>query len=45
MAKVLKKLGPELGEDFPGEVDQLIEEAMESEGQEEGEPPIADDLD
>ena len=37
MAKMLKKLGPELGEDFPGEVDQMIEEAMESEAQGEGE--------
>jgi putative FmdB family regulatory protein len=36
MAKMLKKLGPELGEDFPGEVDQMIEEAMESETQETG---------
>ena len=36
MAKMLKKLGPELGEDFPGEVDQMIEEAMESEGHETG---------
>lgn len=36
MAKMLKKIGPELGEDFPGEVDQMIEEAMESEGQETG---------
>jgi hypothetical protein len=37
MAKMLKKLGPELGEDFPGEVDQMVEEAMESEAQGEGE--------
>jgi putative FmdB family regulatory protein len=35
MAKMLKKLGPELGEDFPGEVDQLVEEAMEGETQAE----------
>lgn len=33
MARMLKKIGPELGEDFPGEVDQMIEEAMESEAQ------------
>jgi hypothetical protein len=26
-----------LGEDFPGEVDQMIEEAMESEAQDDGE--------
>ena len=30
VAKVLKKMGQEMGEDFPGEVDQLVEEAMES---------------
>ncbi|MDI6853578.1 MAG: zinc ribbon domain-containing protein [Deltaproteobacteria bacterium] len=36
MAKMLKKLGPELGEDFPGEIDQMVEEAMESEGGESG---------
>jgi putative FmdB family regulatory protein len=30
VAKVLHKMGRELGEDFPGEVDQLVEEAMES---------------
>ncbi len=45
MAKMLKKLGPELGEDFPGEVDQMIEEAMESEAQGEGESPGDEGLD
>jgi putative FmdB family regulatory protein len=30
MAKVLKKMGREMGEDFPGEVDELVEEAMDS---------------
>ena len=30
MAKMLKKMGREMGEDFPGEVDELVEEAMES---------------
>jgi putative FmdB family regulatory protein len=30
VARMLKKMGQEMGEDFPGEVDQLVEEAMES---------------
>lgn len=30
VAKVLKKMGQEMGEDFPGEVDELVEEAMGS---------------
>jgi putative FmdB family regulatory protein len=30
VAKVLKKMGQEMGEDFPGEVDELVEEAMDS---------------
>ncbi len=30
VAKVLKKMGQEMGEDFPGEMDQMVEEAMES---------------
>lgn len=34
VARMLKKMGQEMGEDFPGEVDQLVEEAMESEAQE-----------
>jgi putative FmdB family regulatory protein len=29
VAKVLKKMGQEMGEDFPGEVDALVEEAMD----------------
>lgn len=37
VARLLKKLGPELGEDFPGDVDQMVEEAMESEGREKEE--------
>jgi hypothetical protein len=33
VAKVLKKMGQEMGEDgFPGEVDQMVEEAMDSQG-------------
>src|SRR3989339_230368 len=32
VAKVLKKMGQEMGEDFPGEVDQIVEEAMDSQG-------------
>ncbi len=36
MVKMLKKLGPALGEDFPGEMDQLIEEAMAEESGEGG---------
>jgi putative FmdB family regulatory protein len=30
VARALKKMGQEMGEDFPGEVDQMVEEAMES---------------
>lgn len=30
VARMLKKVGREMGEDFPGEVDQLVEEAMDS---------------
>ena len=30
MARLLKKFGQEMGEDFTGEVDELVEEAMES---------------
>ncbi len=42
MARMLKKMGEELGEDFPGEVDQIVEEAMESEapGKDTGEPEL-----
>jgi putative FmdB family regulatory protein len=29
MAKMLKKMGQEMGEDFPGEVDEIVEEAMQ----------------
>ena len=39
VAKVLKKMGQEMGEDFPGEVDELVEEAMDSQASEAtGEP-------
>ena len=34
VAKVLKKMGQEMGEEFPGEVDQMVEEAMDSQGDE-----------
>jgi len=30
VARLMKKMGQEMGEDFPGEVDQLVEEAMDS---------------
>jgi putative FmdB family regulatory protein len=29
VAKVLKKMGQEMGEDFPGEVDQMVEDALD----------------
>ena len=32
MARFMKKMGQEMGEDFPGEVDQMVDEAMESLG-------------
>ncbi|MBM4295125.1 MAG: zinc ribbon domain-containing protein [Deltaproteobacteria bacterium] len=35
MARLLKKFGQEMGEDFPGEVDEIMEEAMESGAAEE----------
>ena len=41
VAKVLKKMGQEMGEDFPGEVDQMVEEAMDSQG---GDPAGETDL-
>jgi hypothetical protein len=37
VARALKKMGQEMGEDFPGEVDQIVEEAMESGEGEAGE--------
>jgi len=40
VAKMLKKMGQEMGEDFPGEVDELVEEAMDS--QEGGEAEETD---
>lgn len=36
MARMMKKMGQELGEDYPGEVDQLMDEAMEGLGNESG---------
>lgn len=30
VARMLKKMGQEMGEDYPGEVDELVEEAMQS---------------
>jgi putative FmdB family regulatory protein len=41
MAKMLKKMGQEMGEDFPGEVDDLVDEAMESQ---EGEATAESDF-
>ena len=37
VARALKKVGQEMGEDFPGEVDQMVEEAMAGGGEEGGE--------
>jgi putative FmdB family regulatory protein len=37
VARMLKKMGQEMGEDFPGEVDQMVEEAMEGGAGEAGE--------
>jgi putative FmdB family regulatory protein len=34
MARMMRKMGQELGEDYPGEVDQLVDEAMEGQGSE-----------
>ncbi|MBM4276104.1 MAG: zinc ribbon domain-containing protein [Deltaproteobacteria bacterium] len=39
MARMLKKFGQEMGEDFPGEVDQMVEEAMDSQAAEEAGGP------
>jgi len=36
VAKVLKKMGQEMGEDFPGEVDELVEEAMDAQAGDAG---------
>jgi hypothetical protein len=41
VARMLKMMGQEMGEDFPGEVEQMVEEAMEGGG---GEGP-GNDLD
>lgn len=37
VARMLKKMGQELGEDFPGEAEQMVEEAMDSRGEDKGE--------
>jgi putative FmdB family regulatory protein len=37
VARMLKKMGQEMGDDFSGEVDQMVEEAMEGGGGEPGE--------
>jgi putative FmdB family regulatory protein len=34
MARMLKRMGQGMGEDFPGEVDELVEEAMDTEAAE-----------
>jgi putative FmdB family regulatory protein len=34
MARLMKKMGQELGEDYPGEVDEMVDEAMEGLGKE-----------
>ncbi len=41
VAKALKRMGQEMGEDFPGEVDELVEEAMDSQA---GDPAGETDL-
>jgi hypothetical protein len=33
---MMKKMGQELGEDYPGEVDQMVDEAMEDLGSRSG---------
>ena len=45
MARMLKKMGQEMGEDFPGEMEQIVEEAMESEFQEKAGGGDGEDLD
>jgi putative FmdB family regulatory protein len=40
MARMLKKMGLELGEDSAGEVDQLVDEAMAGLGKETGEDSL-----
>ncbi|MEW6657030.1 MAG: zinc ribbon domain-containing protein [Thermodesulfobacteriota bacterium] len=37
VARVLKKMGQEMGEDFPGEAEQMVAEVMEGGGDEGGE--------
>lgn len=39
MSRMLKKFGQEMGEDFPGEVDQMVEEAMDNQAAEEARGP------
>lgn len=45
MARALKRMGQEMGEDFPGEVDELVEEAMESEFQEQSQSSVTEEID
>jgi putative FmdB family regulatory protein len=40
VARVLKRMGEELGEDYPGEVDQLVDEAMDDLGEEPGDDSL-----
>jgi putative FmdB family regulatory protein len=32
VARMMKRMGQEMGEDFPGEVDQIVEEALDNGG-------------
>jgi putative FmdB family regulatory protein len=40
MARMVKKMGQELGEDYPGEMDQLVDEAMEDLGSKPGDDSV-----
>ncbi len=44
VARLMKKMGQELGEDFPGEVDQIVEEAMADEAREKSPGPESEEL-
>jgi putative FmdB family regulatory protein len=39
MARFMKKMGQEMGEDYPGEVEQMVDEAMEGLGKDSGDEP------
>lgn len=44
MAKMLKKIGPELGEDFdPGEIDEMVEESLSSQDSKENGTQVAEE--